>query len=197
MHKFRLLILILPMLLVVSCGPRLVELPQPPERINQYGYSFMPPDEPGWKIAGRKSQHVILGREGEGSDATLIIMANNSPAPRFSSNVAFEAYVREEVHRSGDAERFKVEKEEVTMIRHAGADCARVHAVSIDHQAVKRSARKGDMMLELLQYVCRHPDHDGTVTTLGYSLRSYPDDRDPQFAEKASRLLDSLQFSDF
>lgn len=185
-------------LLLAACAPRMATLPQPPERLMQYGYSFMPPDEPGWKVAGRNGQRLILGRVDKGRDETIIIMAGNAAIPHLETRDAFEAFVRQQLQSdTGPAGRFTVQTEEMTMVRHAGADCARSHVLSIDHQAKKRSGQKGDMMLEVVQLTCRHPDNSGTATFIGYSQRAYAGDRDPHFMEKGERLLDSLRFSKF
>ncbi len=185
-------------LLLAACAPRMTELPQPPERLSQYGYSFMPLDEPGWKVGGRDGQRIILGRIGQSPDATVVIMAGNAPIPHFTSRAGFESYVRDKIHSDNHAGgRFTVQTEEIQPMHHDGADCMQAHVVSIDHQAKKRSGRKGAMSLELLQLTCRHPHDDGTATFLGYSQRAYPERRDPDFMHKGERLIDSLRFSKF
>lgn len=198
MKKTRLLVAAITLLLLSACVPRLAELPQPPERLQQYGYSFMPPNEAGWYVGGRDGQQVTLVRRGASRDETVVIMAGNVAAPRFASSSDFEVWVRDQLRRdAGASDRFTVQKEETAMIRYAGTECARTHLVTIDHMAKKRSGDSDDMVLEVLEFLCRHPDHDGTITILGYSQRAYPAGRDPNITDKAQALFDSLEFLDF
>jgi len=198
MTLHRLTILLSISLLLAACAPRMTTLPQPPKLLVQYGYAFMPPDEPDWKVAGRDGQRLMLGRVGNSRDETLVIMAGNVAIPHFKSRAEFEAYVREKTRsESSPGGRFTVQGEEMHPVRHDGADCLQAHVISIDHEAKKRSHQKGDMTIELLQLTCRHPHDDGTATFLGYSQRAYPESRDPEFMKKGERLLDSLRFSKF
>ena len=133
-------------LLLAGCGPRLAqmpELPQPPQRIVQYGYSFMPPDEKGWHVAGRDGNRIILGRFGPSADETVAIMAGNALTPRLNSRQDFDQFVHAQMARdaeSGPAGRFTDQTTEMQMLRHAGADCERVHQTAVDHQAKRRDA---------------------------------------------------------
>lgn len=187
--------------LLTACGPRLAqmpELPQPPQRIAQYGYSFMPPDEKGWHVAGRDGNRIVLGRFGSSPDETVAILAGNTAGARLETRAAFERYVRQQMAKDAAPNaRFGERKTELTMLRYRGADCARVHVSAVDHQAKRRSGNKGDMVLEIAEMFCRHPDNAGVITYLGYSQRYTAGHRDPNFDSKATRLLDSLEFSKF
>ena len=55
-------------LLATSCAsltPRFTEVPVPPERISQKGYSLMPLNEPGWLIGARNEHQLALLKRGE------------------------------------------------------------------------------------------------------------------------------------
>ena len=192
---------LLPALLLTACAPNLSqmpELPQPPQRLVMYGYSFMPPAEPGWRVAGRDGNRLVLGKVGATPDETVIIMSGHALAQAFRSSKEFEQFIRDRmISDSGPAERFSVTRNELTMLRRQGSDCARVHMTSIDRQAKKRSGKPGDMVLEIAELFCRHPGNDGIVTYLGYSQRYYSGNRDPDFDAKAGSLLDSLELTPF
>lgn len=193
--------LLLASLLAACGGPRLArmpELPQPAQRIVQYGYSFMPPTEPGWHVAERDGNGIILGRFGPSTDETVAIMAGNASGARLETRAAFEQYVRQQMAKDAAPNaRFGKRKSKLTMLRYRGADCARMHISAVDRQARRRSGRKGDMTLEVTQLFCRHPDNAGVVTFIGYSERYTAGHRDPDFDAKASHLLNSLEFSKF
>lgn len=198
----RLLVSLTCLALLAGCaGPRLArlpELPQPPKRLEMYGYSFMPLDEKGWKVGGRDGTRLTLGKQGPSKDETVVILSGNAYHQPFASHEAFEQFIRKLIDKSaGPSERFDVQQSDLTMLKHQGADCARTHLVSVDHQAQRRSGGKGDMVLEIEQLYCIHPGDDGVVTYLGYSQRYTPGKRDPAFDSKAQKLFDSFKLTDF
>jgi hypothetical protein len=205
MKSIRLLSLgLLAMSLTACAGTRMAQTPaqpelsQPPQRLVQAGYSFMPPAESGWHIAGRNGRQIVLGRFGPGRDETEMIVAGDVAAPRFESSAGFERYVRDQMNKEAEADgRFSNQRLAFTPVNHEGAQCVQAHMTGVDHQAKRRSGSKGDMMLEIVQLSCRHPNDAGTVTYLGYSQRRLPGNPDPRFMRKGMRILDSLEFSRF
>lgn len=205
MKSIRLLSLGLLALMLTACAgtrmaqtPAQPELSQPPQRLVQFGYSFMPPAGKGWRITGRNGTQVILAKSGPSPDETMKIMSGNVTTPHFKSPAEFERYVHDKMTRAAeDGGRYGSRQAEFTAVTHQGAQCVQAHMTSVDHQAKRRSGRKGDMILEIVQLSCRHPNDAGTVTYLGYSQRYEPGQRDPDFMRKGMQVLDSLEFSRF
>jgi hypothetical protein len=52
-------------------------------------------------------------------------------------------------------------------------------------------------MVDALSLTCRHPTNSAVLITVTYSHRFYPENRDPQLAEKAARVLRTLELVDF
>lgn len=198
MHRLGALMLALVFLpLGCSTQPRLRELPVPPQRVVQQGYSFLPPAEPGWIEALRNPSRLMLGKFGANPDETFAIQALVTPAPAKSAGPELGRFVREEQEKDIDPQRHRLIKHDVTTMPRNGVDCVQSHIVSEDNAARKRSARPGIMVIEAISLACRHPKKSGMLVNITYSHRFYPEDRDPQLAEQASRLFRTLELVDF
>ena len=141
---------------------------------------------------------MAMGRYGPGTAETPMTVAGDVAAPRFKDSAEFERYVRDQMNKEAEADgRFSSRQAEFTTLAHDGAQCVQAHMTSVGHQARRRSGRKGDMILEIVQLSCRNPHDAGTVTYLGYSQRYEPGQRDPHFMDKGMQILDRLAFSRF
>jgi len=52
------------------------------------------------------------------------------------------------------------------------------------------------MRLEILTLVCAHPKNTQICVTVACSQRSYPGQEDPEFLEKATAVLNSVELTD-
>ena len=183
-------------LLLTSCAS-LQEIQVPPERFVQKGFSFMPLNEKGWLIGGRNPHRAVLGKQGDNPDETLAIEADVLGGfPVLKSNEELLHLVKETEAKNTDPSRFKVLKYEVSPYMDKGRNCARSHMAAEDHAAVKRSGKSGRMILEALALICIHPKDKNVGISVKYSQRYYPDQRDPKFLEKATSVLNSIEFTD-
>lgn len=180
-----------------STQPHLRALQMPPQRVAQQGYSFLPPAEPGWVEALRNPSRVMLGKFGENPDETFAIQALVTRAPEKGSGSELIRFVREEQERDVDPKRHRVLKHEVIATTQNGAHCARSYIASEDNAARKRSARAGIMLIDALSLTCRHPKNSAILITITYSHRFYPENQDPELAEKAARVFHTLELVDY
>ncbi len=186
-------------LLATSCAslaPRLPAVPVPPQRISQKGYSLMPLNEPGWMIGVRNSYQLALLKRGEDPEGTLAIQATLVNLPAFSTDEELARLVKDRQAQDTDPQRFTVMKHEVTAYSQQGTACVKSHLVTEDHMAVKRSGTPGDMVLEALTLTCPHPKDRHVGVNITYSQRYYPEQKDPAFLGKATRVLSSIEFSE-
>jgi hypothetical protein len=66
-----------------------------------------------------------------------------------------------------------------------------------DRGVVKGPEKLSMMILEAITLTCAHPKDNSIAINLVYSHRYYPGQSDPAFVDKASIVLNSLEFSDF
>lgn len=185
-------------LVVAGCatpgGPG-VPVPQPPPRIQQQGYSFVPLDEPDWLVIGRDASKIALVKMGRNDDETFAIQATLFPLPSFDGDEALMAIVKAGQARDIDPKRFRLTTHDVNPEPARLADCVRSHAVAEDNAAVKRSGRSGAMILETLTLTCAHPRSRGVAVNVAYSHRHYPGDEDARFTAKAEEVFGSVRFT--
>lgn len=186
-------------LVIASCAStqqKFVEVKIPPERIYQNGYSFVPLNEKGWKIVGRNQYQLALAKGGDNPDETFAIQAIAFRLSEFKSNEEFVRIIKEGQSKDTDPKRFKIVKHEVTSYPMNGTDCAKSHLITEDHAAVKRSEKSGDMILEVLTLTCALPSDKRIGISIVYSQRHYPEQGDAAFADKATSILNSVEFSE-
>ena len=88
-------------------------------------------------------------------------------------------------------------KHEVVTYPNKGTDCTKSHMAAEDLGAAKKVGKTGVMVQEALTLTCAHPKDKDVGINIGYSQRYYPGQGDPRFLEKATSILDSVEFADF
>lgn len=180
----------------VPMQPKLQELQLPPERIAQKGYSLVPMNEQGWLVAGRNQYQLALVKAGVNPDESIAIQAMPVRLPEFRSPDELISLMKEGQVKDANTQRFTIKKHEVVAYPKKGSNCAKSYLVTEDNAAIKRSARTGGMILEAMTLVCAHPKDKNFGLTVTYSHRYYPGQGDATFVERATRVFDSVEFSD-
>ncbi len=184
-------------LLGVACAsvrPTMEEVPLPPQRISQKGYSLVPLDEAGWLIGYRDAEKLVLGKRASDPDENMIIRAFAEVLPPLKSEEEFVGFAKSVLIMEGAA-RHKVLSQEAKRVTMKGQSCVRTDTVMEDHGAVKRSSRTDSMILEAHSLLCKHPNKS-TGILVAYSHRYYPEHKDPDAVKKAQKIFDSVEFSD-
>jgi len=196
MQKFGMLCAAFVLTSCASVQPRVPEVQIPPQRITQKGYSLVPLNEKGWLIAGRNAYQLALAKRGENPDETFAIQAIPFRLSAFKTSEEFVRLIKEGQAKDSDLQRFKIVKHEVTSYPTNGAECVKSYMVTEDRAAVKRSDKSGDMVLEVLTLTCAHPKDKNVGISITYSQRYYLEQRDSAFIEKATSVLNSIEFTD-
>jgi len=187
-------------LVMTSCAstqePKTPEIQLPPKRIVQKGYSLMPLNEAGWIIAGRDDYQLTIITFGYNTDETYAIQAIPFRLPAFKTSEEFVRLVKEGQLKDTDPARFRIKKHDVALFPGKGTDCVRSHMVTEDLSAIKSSGRSGGMILEALALTCAHPKDKKVGISVIFSQRYFPGERDPAIIEKATSVLNSVEFTD-
>ncbi|MBI3188257.1 MAG: hypothetical protein HYZ31_10400 [Gammaproteobacteria bacterium] len=187
-------------LILTSCAltrPQLPEVNLPPERMLETGYSFVPLNEKGWMIAGRDSHQLALMKSGTHPDETFAVQATPYRLPAFKTSEEFINLLKAGQDKDTNSQRFNILKYEVTADTTKTSFCARTHMMAEDRGVVKGPEKLSMMILEAITLTCAHPKDNSIAINLVYSHRYYPGQSDPAFVDKASIVLNSLEFSDF
>lgn len=175
--------------------PMLKVLNLPPEKIVKDGFSLLPPNEKGWAVAGKSPNALTLLKAGVELDESVAIQAHPIKLPEFGSIDELVRLVNKDQAKDNDSRRFKLRKHEVVAHPKNGTYCAKSYFAAEDNAATKRSENPGFMILEALSLVCAHPNDKTLGVHVGYSHRYYPEHADSAFVEKATAVLESLEFS--
>lgn len=178
-----------------SSPQRPQELPLPPQRINQPGYSLLPLNEKGWFVGPRNQYQLSLGKYGSHADETFAIQGIASKLPEFSSTDDFVRLVKEGQAADTDPKRFKILQHKVVADSSRSAQCARSYSITEDNNAVKRTPTSGPMVLEAAALTCAHPGNKILGITIIYSHRYYSGQADPAFMQTADQVMNSVEFT--
>jgi hypothetical protein len=180
-------------------GEKPTEVQVPPERIRLKGFSLIPLNEHGWLISEQNPRQLLLGKAGLGKDLgeSILIMASALQGTKPLRpdedliRIASEANVK-----NINPDRLRVIRNDVVAYPYKGAECAQSHVVMEDNAAASQVGKQGMMIQEAAGLICIHPKDKTLAVSLGCSHRYYPAQRDPMFLEKATRVLDSVEFDD-
>lgn len=165
------------------------------ERLEQNGYSFIPPDEAGWFIAERSSNRVTLARLGKVEGQTYLIEGAHLALDKLASASRLAEFVEDLHRRDLPMPRFRIREYEISEIRIAGAQCVLSHIVAEDRDPETGTNVVTAMLVESAGTVCIQPTMAELGITLNVSHRSFPEDRDRAFKAYADNLLQTQQFS--
>ncbi|HJV64325.1 MAG TPA: hypothetical protein VJ550_01185 [Geomonas sp.] len=192
-------------LLVTGCATSMTPIKDPTVPIQSYGFSFLPPQEPGWYRLDdrhmRNTDCVMLGKKDSNSKThTLAILVCRhqgfDPAvagfPDYATKPeAFAEYVKRNVkHSNPPTGRMKILELEVIPAAQPGY-CAKTRAKFEDHG----SAVAPDVLLQDdWSYTCLHPSSSKVIIQFGISERGLPGEHDPDLAEVRDRFLKDFKF---
>jgi hypothetical protein len=164
------------------------------QRLEQNGYSFMPPSQTGWFIADRTPDRIALAKLGRVEGQTYLVEGSVLALDELSEPARLAGFVKDMHERDLPRPRFRVRGHDVTDIRIAGARCALSHIVAEDRDPETGSNVVTAMLVETVGTVCVHPADARVGISLTYSHRSFPEDRDRGFEAFATPLLQTQQF---
>ena len=180
------------------------EVPLPPQPFVLKGFSFMSPDEPGWRVNTRLSpDRSSLVKSNHDTDPyeNYVIAADVLNVPEhIKSNEEFLRGVKEGRAINNDP-RYKILTQDINPHMQNGKYCVLSQVVAEDHGGGQIQSfgfgihrRPGYMIFEGVTLTCRHPQNNSVALDLTFSLRYYPGERDPLFSEKAMKVVDSVEF---
>jgi hypothetical protein len=169
--------------------------PELSERLEQNGYSFMPPTETGWFIADRSANRVAIAKLGKVEGQTYLIEGAPMALDGLGEPSRLPDFVEERDKRNLPPPRFRLREYDVSQIRIAGAQCALSKIVAEDREPETGTNVVTAMLVETVGTVCIHPTDASLAITMTVSHRSFPEDQDRAFKAFGQSLLETQQFS--
>lgn len=186
-----------------SCASAPWQQVQPDSKILRLnGFSINLGDAEGWHInAGKTSNKVLLVKRNHTTDPfeNYAIEAYVVAAPLFKSDEEFLEAVKNGKSIGKDPQ-YKILKDEIAMHKKQDENCVLSQTVAEQHGKIKsfgfgNPRRPGHMVFESVNLTCRETGNPNNILDLSFSLRYYPNERDPQFDEKAMKIIDSVVIS--
>lgn len=157
-------------------------------------FTMESPQEDGWIIAYRNTGQTAFAKEGSNTDETYGTNVILFELPVLNSREEFINFVKEGRKKATDSKRFNITKDELEYFDGREDYCVSYHSVAEDSEAVKRSRNKDIMILEMVGYLCRHPQNKNIGINFDYSQRYYPGHQDENLTTKAHGTFKSLKF---
>jgi hypothetical protein len=149
----------------------------------QKGFLLSLPVADGWKVVKKSDYKVFLAKQGtnEGDQYTLQTVVVSLPS--FENDEEFMDYIKHRMMRDGSTQ-------ETTLFTGHGDSC-------VENNSKEEKQEKGKtMILEMINFTCRHPDNKNAGVYLAYSKKYSPGNGDKDFAEKALELFNHLYFTE-
>jgi len=184
---------ILVALLLAACASK----SDKPQRFELRGFSVTTPavvkGERPWSVGKQTPDLLVLGQPGDYESEIFIVQAAVIRLPALASPDALMQHVKATQQRELDPKRFRIITHEVSLQQVDAESCALSHVEAADRATPGTTGQTANMMLETLRLTCAHPKDRNTGINLTYSHQYFPEDRDPQFIERGSAILQGLR----
>jgi len=171
-------------------------LPVPPLHLEMDGFSILPPNEKGWHRVNISPGRLDLARDGRKKDESYGITVLVTEIPETDSAEALLELVEDYLANQSESDRFRNHEHEAAVYEGEDTPCVRAVLQAEDHAAVKRSRKRGPMILEAVTLFCRHPEDSKRLVSFAYTHRHYPGMADRGLAGRADRFFQDVGFTD-
>jgi len=174
--------------------PELQELPVPPQPIKHNVFTILPPSEPGWVVANISQYNLSLAQKANAQDETYAIQVMLLKLPDFKNDEEFEKYITQAFESNTSEIRFINIDTTISLIKSNYGNCVKNLSIAEDTQAIKQTNNSNNLILEIINYTCKHPTITNGGANFSYSHRYYSGHKDPELENKADILFSNFKF---
>lgn len=171
------------------------ELPLPPQPINHPAFTLLPPAEHGWILVNLSQYNLSLAKRGKARDESYAIQVMLLQLPSFKDDNEFKEFVTIGFNKDTDKTRFKTISTNSELITINNLNCIKNTASTEDTQATKQSNNTENMILDVINYTCKHPTIKNAGANISYSHRHYIRNTDATLESLSSNLIDNFKFN--
>ena len=196
MNKFT-IILFSTFLLTACIGSNQLrnELPVPPLPILHPAFTLLPPAENGWLMANMSQYNLSLAKRGKARDESYAIQVMLFQLPSFKDDNEFKDFVSIGVNKDTDKTRFKTISSNSEVVTVNKLNCIKNIASTEDTQATKQSRNSDNMILDVINYTCKHPTIMNAGANISYSHRHYVGNADSSLEILSRELITNFKFN--
>lgn len=170
--------------------------PKEPPRIMMQGFSIATPKEkePTWIVAKQSPELTIIGKPGRFAGETFTMQASIIKLPSVSSIDELVKHVESTQRKELEPKRYRLFKIDVIQQPIHGQPCVLSRVDAAERSTSGSTGSPVNVMLETVTLICPHPKDPLHGINMAYSHRHLPEDSDPQFADDAALLMQTLAF---
>jgi len=168
--------------------------PKEPPRIVMQGFSISAPDDKDWIVAKKGPDLTVIGKQGRFSGETFSMQAIILKLPAFESVDALVRHVESTQRKDIDPKRYRLIKLEVVPQKIQDQDCALSRLDVAERTTGDGNSSPVNTLVESMTLICPHPKDPSRAISMAYAHRHFPEDVDPQFAQDAALLMQTLKF---
>lgn len=178
-------------------NPQLVPVKGTQTRIEQRGYSVLPPEGEKWFSMKTAPGSVAFIKKMDDSPvhtfSTVVIAAPFTL--RFNSPEEFKAFVEKGQKADTNPNRFDILEYDISFDDRFGPYSVRSHVVSVDRQAKVSPVDTQFLILEITSYTFIHPDSPDLVLNVQYSDRYKKGEKDSTLNEVGERFVKGFKIT--
>jgi len=161
--------------------------------LSHKGFSLVVPDESGWNVANESAYKVELTKRGEGSGEVYTIQALLVRLPAFDTDDDFKDYVQKSMDAIDKKTKSQVIEQGSSLIPYNESQC-----IQFNRTTEKIAGAEGTtpMILEMVNFTCRHPLREGAGVYLAYAKRFQEGSAAEDLTAQALNLFYNLEFTD-
>lgn len=156
------------------------------------GFSIGIPADYGWRVVKDSDYKVEMAKPGLENYERYTLQALVVSLPKFQSDADFMTYIQGQMGKGGG----KVLQEEINFISGGYSLCVQYNSMAEDKSVKGKIGADRTMMLEMVNFTCRHPYRDGAGIYLAYAKRYYAGNADADLTNQALNVFRTLEFSD-
>lgn len=193
--RFAILALVLILAGCASGKQKEGQLPNPPQRLKVSGISFLPPAEDDWWIGSKTAERLVVGRVGRLEGDTEAIEAGTIPVEPAATRLDRNRMMKALRERGLQPPRFRIRTHDLSEGQVDNIACA-ISYMLLEDREPEGGRTLNPVLIESLSMLCPHPMNPRIGSWLTYTHRSFPEDQDRVFKQRAGAVLETFEFED-
>ena len=180
-------------LLVLACssskGPDSGESDSAANDLMQKGFLLSLPENEDWTVVTKSEYKVFLSKRGSKAPENYTIQALVVSLPTFKDDNKFLDFIKKRMAKS--RKKTKVTSHNTSLYSGHSETCVQYTSKE------KRNSKKGKALtLELVSFICRHPDNANAGVYLALSKSYTPGQSSENMVDSATELFNRLYFTE-
>jgi len=166
------------------------------KNLSHKGFSLVVPDESGWNVANETAYKIELAKRGENPGEVYTIQALLVKLPPFNTDEDFKAFVQKSMDAIDKKTKSQIIEEGSSLIPYNDSQCVQFNRKTQPRSTVAESEGAAPMVLEMVNFTCRHPLRNDAGVYLAYAKRFQEGSGEEDLTAQALNLFYNLEFTD-